>query len=95
MEYVLTLHRPRLYRVRRHDTLEGIARAFSLPPRVLAAKNHLTHEPEEGRVLVLPDGGDLYFVRGGETKTLLSGSEQNFEEKNCTKLLYPTQQVLL
>ena len=95
MEYVLRLHRPAYYRVKRGQTLDTIARAFSLPSRVLAAKNRLTCEPEEGSVLFLPEGGNLYTVRGGETKALLSGSEENFEEKNCTKRLYPTQAVLL
>lgn len=76
-------------------TLETIARAYCLPPRVLAAFNGLKQEPERGEVLLLPEGGNLYEVRGGETKALLSGSEEKFEEKNCTKRLYPTQKVLL
>ena len=93
--YELSLSRPRFLRVRRGMTLETIARAYCLPPRVLAAFNGLWGEPERGEVLLLPEGGNLYEVRGGETKALLSGSEQKFEEKNCTKRLYPTQKVLL
>lgn len=95
MSYELSLSRPRFLRVRRGMTLEKIARAYCLPPRVLAAFNGLEQEPERGQVLLLPEGGNLYEVRGGETKALLSGSEQTFEEKNCTKRLYPTQKVLL
>ena len=95
MGYELSLSRPRFLRVRRGMTLETIARAYCLPPRVLAAFNGLEQEPEMGQVLLLPEGGNLYEVRGGETKALLSGSEQTFEEKNCTKRLYPMQKVLL
>ena len=95
MGYELSLSRPRFLRVKRGMTLEEIARTYVLPPRVLAAANGLRQDPEEGQVLFLPSGGNLYRVRGGETKPLLSGSEQTFEEKNCTKRLYPTQIVLL
>ena len=95
MGYELSLSRPRFLRVRRGMTLETIARAYCLPPRVLAAAAGLEEEPDEGQVLLLPAGGNLYRVRGGETKALLSGSEEQFQEKNCTKWLYPTQKVLL
>ena len=95
MGYELSLSRPRFVRVRRGMTLEKIARTYFLPPRVLAAAAGLEEEPEEGQVLLLPAGGNLYRVRGGETKALLSGSEEQFQEKNCTKWLYPTQRVLL
>ncbi len=95
MEYALTLHRPARCRVKRGQTLVSIARAYFLPPRVLAAANALSGEPEEGEVLFVPGGGDLYRVQGGETKELLAGSGRAFEQKNCTKWLYPGQEVLL
>ena len=95
MEYVLRLVRPAYFRLRRGQTLDLAARTFSLPPRVLAAANALDREPEEGQVLFLPAGGNLYRVRGGETKKLLSGRDRSFEEKNYTKRLYPLQEVLL
>ena len=93
--YVGILEEGRFLKAPSVMTLEEIARTYVLPPRVLAAANGLKQDPEEGQVLFLPSGGNLYRVRGGETKPLLSGSEENFEEKNCTKRLYPTQIVLL
>ena len=82
--------------MKRGQTLEGIARAFRLPPRVLAAYNELKSDPQEGQVLRLPqETGDLYLVRGGESKRLLCGSEEKFREKNFTDLFYPGQVILL
>ena len=92
----LSLCRPRDYRVKRGQTLEGIARAFRLPPRVLAAYNELKNDPQEGQVLRLPqETGDLYLVRGGESKSLLCGSPARFFGKNRTNCLFPGQTVLL
>ena len=68
VDYVLGLVRPAYFRLRRGQTLDLAARTFSLPPRVLAAANALDREPEEGQVLFLPAGGNLYRVRGGERK---------------------------
>ena len=84
------------YRVKKGQTLQDIASAFSCPERLLAVFNGLTEEVREGEVLFIPERkGNLYTVRGGESKTLLCGSREAFEKKNCTNCLYPTQTVLL
>lgn len=91
----LSLRRPAVWRVRRGQTLSDVARAFGVPPRLLAAVNALDCEPAGGQLLAVPPAGDLYTVRGGETKALLCGSAQRFEERNATRCLYPSQQVFL
>ncbi len=91
----LSLRRPAVWRVRCGQTLSDVARAFGVPPRLLAAVNALDCEPAEGQLLAVPPAGDLYTVRGGETKALLCGSAQRFEERNATRCLYPSQQVFL
>ncbi len=91
----LSLHTPRLYRVKRGQRLGDVAAAFSLPERAVAAVNGLTEEIFEGQLLILPEGGDLYTVRGGESKTLLCGSAARFAEKNKTERFYVGQKILL
>ena len=86
---------PRRYRVKRGQNLSEIAATFGVPARLLAAVNRLAGEPEEGQVLSIPAAGNLYTVRGGESKSLLCGSPAQFFEKNQTNCLYPGQQVLL
>ena len=86
---------PRCYRVKEGQKLMEIAAAFGVPPRLLAAVNGLEGEPEAGQVLLLPAAGNVYTVRGGESKSLLCGSPARFFEKNQTHCLYPGQTVLL
>lgn len=84
------------YRVKRGQTVASIAAAFSLPPRVLAAENALTEEVRAGQVLFVPEiRRNLYTVRGGESRSLLCGSKENFEALNRTRRLYPAQTVFL
>lgn len=91
----LQLIRPKIHRVCRGQTLSSIARTFGVTPRVLAAANNLICEVEEGQLLTIPPAGNLYRVRGGESCTLLCGSLENFQKRNVTEHLYPTQEVLL
>lgn len=92
----LLLKDSRIYRVKRGQTLADLEKAFSCPARLIAATNGLTEEVGEGEVVFIPEAdGNLYTVRGGESKTLLSGSEENYAKKNGTQCLYPTQTVLL
>lgn len=92
----LSLCVPAFYRVKKGQTLEEIALTFGMPPRVLAAANHLDSPPEEGQVLTIPkERGNLYTVKGGESMTLLCGSKENFIAKNRTRHLYPLQTVWL
>ena len=92
----LSLCIPSRYRVKRGQTLSQIGAAFGTPPRLLAAENGLGEEVCEGQVLLIPrETGNLYLVRGGESKTLLCGSPERFERRNGTRLLYIGQTVLL
>lgn len=95
-ELMLTNVIPQFYKVKRGQTLKAVAEAFRLPECAIVGSNSLKTELWEGQILFLPAlRGNLYTVRAGDTKTLLSGSEENFEKKNMTSLLYPGMKVLL
>ena len=92
----LSLCQGAFYRVKRGQRLQDIARAFGYPPRLLAARNELVAEVEEGQVLLIPvEEGNLYTAVGGESKTLLCGSPERYEQRNGTAVLYPTQEVFI
>ncbi len=92
----LSLERPAFYRVKRGQTICSVAKTYHIPPRLLAAENSLTEELSEGQVLRIPPAeGHLYVVRGGESKTLLCGSPENFRKKNGTDCFYIGQTILL
>lgn len=93
---MLTIEVPLFYKVKRGQTVKAIAEAFSLPECALVGFNDLKNEVCEGQILCIPAiRGNLYTVRAGDSKQLLSGSEENFERKNLTSLLYPGMKVLL
>lgn len=93
---MLKIEIPKAYKVKKGQTLRDVAEAFSLPEQLLVGYNGLNEELFEGQILKIPDvKGNLYTVRAGDTKTLLSGSEENYEKKNLTTLLYPGLKVLL
>lgn len=84
------------YRVKKGQTLQDVASAFSRPARLIAAFNGLTEEVREGEIIFIPETeGNLYTVRGGESKSLLCGSAESFAKKNGTDCLYPTQEIIL
>lgn len=86
----------RFYRVKKGQTIETVARALQIPPRVLAVANGLKGELSAGQVIELPPKErNLYTVRGGESASLLCGSAQAFQARNGTALLYPMQQIFL
>ena len=87
---------PTVYRVKSGQTLASIARAFGVPVCLLARENRLTEEPSAGSVLEIPQNcGNEYRVKGGESRTLLCGSPENFLARNGTRALYPAQRVFL
>ncbi len=91
---MLKLREKKLHRVLAGQTLEQIALTYRLPVRLLVKENRLTCEAYEGQILVLPERkGDLYTVQAGDGKKLLCGSEENYERKNGTKILYPEMKV--
>ena len=82
--------------MKRGQTLQSIAFAFSCPERLIVKANDLQGEVNEGEILWIPSvEGNLYTVRGGESKSQLCGSRERFFEKNGTHCLYPTQKVIL
>ncbi len=84
------------FRVKRGQTIAEIARVFHTTPRLIAAENGLSAPPQAGQVLKIPERtGDLYVVRGGESKTLLCGSPEAFARKNASEALYIGQCVVL
>ena len=92
----LSIEKRKYYRVKRGQTLGDVADAFCIPPCVLVACNALKGEVYEGQVLEMPqERRNLYFVRGGESKSLLCGSKENFQKRNGTANFYIGQTVWL
>ena len=84
------------YSVKRGQTLCSVARAFGMPPRVLAEENGLKDEVVAGQILRIPAvQGNFYRIAGGESMTFLCGSKENFVRRNGTDCIYPLQEVLL
>ncbi len=91
----LSLLRPARYRLKRGQTISEAAETFGVTPRALALACPSGGDAAGCVLLVPPPAGDLYRVRGGESKTLLCGSPEAFEKKNGTRHLYIGQTVYL
>ena len=88
--------RPKFYKVKAGQTLHQIAQAFGLPPTLIIQENGLTKPPHAGEILYLPPSQNhLYTVQAGDSKKLLCGSDENYQTRNGTDILYPTMQVFL
>lgn len=84
------------YKVRQGQTLEEIAAAFSVSPYLLAKENQLNGQPFCGQILKIPSQtGHRYTVQAGDSKRLLSGSEEKYREKNGTDVFYIGMEVIL
>jgi hypothetical protein len=93
---MLKLQIPNEYQVKEGQTLEQIAQAFCVSAFLLAKENELTCEPKTGEILHVPsERGNAYFVKEGESKALLCGSEENFKRKNGTDCFYIGMRVIL
>ena len=78
------------------QTLKEIACFFGVSEFLLAKCNHLKAPPYAGQILLIPDErGNAYTVKQGDTKALLCGSEENFEKRNGTDVLYLGMRVIL
>ena len=87
---------PKYYKVKKGQTLQGIAVAFCLSPRVLARENGLKSEVTEGQILYIPSfRGNAYTANATDTPVLLCGSEENFYKKNGNVKVYPGMRVIL
>ena len=93
---MLKLEIPEFYKVQAGQTLKQIASVFSVSERLLIKENKLTEEVKKGQILRIPtERGNLYTVREGDTKSLLCGSEENYEKRNGTSVFYPGMKVVL
>ena len=93
---MLKLEIPKYYVVRDGQTIKDISNAFCVAERLLVIENKLTQEVQKGQILRIPqERGNLYRVREGDTKSLLCGSEENYERLNGTKNFYLGMQVVL
>lgn len=87
---MLKIDKPPFYKVKKGQTVRSIAAAFGLPPTLLVSTNRLEREAEEGMILRIPkQDGNLYTTQVGDSKKLLSGSDENYEKRNGTTLCYP------
>jgi LysM repeat protein len=93
---MLKLEIPQYYTVREGQRIKDIANAFCVSERLLIQENHLEKEVQKGQVLHIPqERGNLYTVREGDTKSLLCGSEEEYERRNGTTIFYLGMKVLL
>ena len=84
------------YKVQAGQTLQEIAAYFSVSAYLLARANGLTEEPMAGQILRIPsERGNAYLVREGDSKTLLCGSEENYERWNGTSAFYIGMRIIL
>lgn len=84
------------YKVKQGQTIKEIAAVFSVSPYLLAKENRLECEPFCGQILKIPSQtGHRYTVQAGDSKRLLSGSEENYREKNGTDVFYIGMEIIL
>ena len=93
---MLKLEIPQFYKVQAGQSVREIALAFSVSEYLLIKENRLVKEVEKGQILVIPKTrGNSYTVKAGDTKTLLCGSEENYQKRNGTSVFYPGMRVIL
>ena len=93
---MLNVERRKMHIVRQGQTVESIARYYSVSAYLLVQENGLKEEPFEGQCLKIPDKvGNAYTVCEGDTKALLCGSEEGYREKNGTDVFYIGMRVIL
>ena len=96
IEYMLRFEQRKFYRVQAGQTLKEIACFFCVSEFLLAKCNHLKEPPKKGQILLIPEErGNAYIAGQGDSKALLCGSEENFEKKNGTDILYLGMRVIL
>lgn len=93
---MLQVKRLQFHVVKEGQTLENIAKTYSVSPRALARENGLKEPPFAGQILRIPkECGNAYTVREGDTKELLCGSAENFARKNGGEAFYIGMRVIL
>ena len=84
------------YFVKSGQTVREIADFFCVAERLLVKENALKAQPHAGQILRIPqEKGNAYYVKAGDTKRLLCGSEENYAKKNGTNIIYIGMRVIL
>lgn len=92
---MLNVENRKYYKVRAGQTLRDIAEYFSVAERLLVKENGLKSPPFAGQILKIPnERGNAYFVREGDNKTLLCGSEEGYRKKNGTDEFYIGMRII-
>ncbi len=87
---------PKFYKVKEGQSLDEIAETFNVSAYKLAKINALKGEVVKGQILEIPkERGNRYTVKEGDSKTLLCGSEENFERWNGTDVFYIGMRVII
>ena len=85
----------KFHKVAAGQTAREIAAFYHVGLFALVKENKLTQEVVEGQVLRLPkERGDSYTVKAGDSKGLLCGAKEGYEQRNG-KFLYPGMRVIL
>ncbi len=93
---MLKTERKSYYQVKNGQSLRQIADYFSVAEGLLVQANSLSAPPKAGQILSIPtETGNVYFVREGDSKALLCGSEENYRRKNGTDVFYIGMRVIL
>lgn len=93
---MLKTERKSYYQVKNGQSLRQIADYFSVAEGLLVQANRLSAPPKAGQILSIPtETGNVYFVREGDSKALLCGSEENYRRKNGTDVFYIGMRVIL
>lgn len=93
---MLKTERVQFYKVKEGQSIEEIAEYFSVSAYLLSSLNGLSAPPSAGRILQIPkERGNAYYVREGDTKALLCGSDENYFLRNGTTAFYIGMRVIL
>ena len=92
---MLKIKNTKLYKVKRGQTLKTLSFDIGISAYLLVEENGLKKELYEGQILYLPPTNCIYTVQAGDTKTLLCGSEKNYQIRNGTDVFYPGMKVHL
>ncbi len=93
---MLKTQRQQFYQVKKGQSLEEIAKYFSVSEWLIVKENGLTVPIFVGQILKIPsERGDRYEVRAGDTKELLCGSAENYAKKNGTDVFYIGMRVII
>ena len=93
---MLNAEKRKFHIVRQGQSVQNIAEFYSVSAYLLVRENELKEQPFVGQILKVPSQtGNAYLVKAGDSKALLCGSEERFEEKNGTDVFYIGMRVIL